>query len=76
MGYVFFVISRNGGYLYDGSSLCLKMLDTTAQKEVQEMIDKAIDQHNKNATLISMAIGFTLMFFYADGLLRVVEMVK
>tara|TARA_Y100000766_G_scaffold272378_1_gene272163 strand:+ start:1693 stop:1851 length:159 start_codon:yes stop_codon:yes gene_type:complete len=52
------------------------MLDTTAQKEVQEMIDKAIDQHNKNATLISMAIGFTLMFFYADGLLRVVEMVK
>lgn len=40
------------------------------------MVDKAIDQHNKNATLISMAIGFTLLFFYADGLLRVVENVQ
>ena len=43
--------------------------------EVKEMIDAAIDQHNKNATLISMAIGFSLLGFYADGLLRVVEKV-
>lgn len=37
------------------------------------MVEKAIDRHNRNASLISMAIGFTLLFFYADGLLRVVE---
>ena len=42
---------------------------------VKLMIDSAIDQHNKNATLISMAIGFSLLGFYADGLLRVVEKV-
>ena len=51
------------------------MLDSVSKAEVQEMIDKAIDQHNKNATLISMAIGFTLLFFYADGTLRVVKIV-
>lgn len=51
------------------------MLDKTAKAEVEELIAAAIDQHNKNATLISMAIGFTLLFFYADGLLRVVEKV-
>jgi len=47
------------------------------EKQCQEMIDsaidKAIDKHNKNATIISMCIGLTLMFFYADGLLRVVD---
>ncbi len=43
--------------------------------EVKQMIDAAIDQHNRNATLISMAIGFSLLGFYADGLLRVVEKV-
>ncbi len=44
--------------------------------EVKEMIDAAIDQHNRNATLISMAIGFSLLGFYADGLLRVVEKIS
>lgn len=52
-----------------------EMLDSVSKAEVQEMIDKAIDRHNKNATLISMAIGFTLLFFYADGTLRVVKIV-
>ena len=47
----------------------------TTKAEVKQMIDAAIDQHNRNATLISMAIGFSLLGFYADGLLRVVEKV-
>tara|TARA_E500000331_G_scaffold321704_1_gene336128 strand:+ start:348 stop:509 length:162 start_codon:yes stop_codon:yes gene_type:complete len=52
------------------------MNDFITKDEAKEMVDKAIDQHNKNATLISMVIGFTLLFFYADGLLRVVEIVR
>jgi len=52
------------------------MRDYITKDDAQNMVDKAIDQHNKNATLISMAIGFTLLFFYADGLLRVVENVQ
>ncbi len=51
------------------------MRDFVTRSETKHMIEAAIDQHNKNATLISMAIGFTLLFFYADGLLRVVEKV-
>ncbi len=51
------------------------MSDFITKQEAKKMVDKAIDQHNKNATLISMAIGFSLLGFYADGLLRVVDMV-
>ena len=50
-------------------------LKLVTKAEAKEMIDAAIDQHNKNATLISVAIGFSLLGFYADGLLRVVEKV-
>lgn len=42
------------------------------EKHCQEMIDKAIDKHNKTASLISACIGSALLFLYADGLLRVI----
>jgi hypothetical protein len=49
-------------------------------EEVQRMIDesvaKAIDNHNKTATIISASIGSVLLFFYAHGLLAVVDKVK
>ena len=49
-------------------------------EEVQLMIDqsveKAIDKHNKTATIISAAIGSVLLFFYAHGVLAVVDKVK
>jgi hypothetical protein len=48
-------------------------------EEVQAMIDesvaKAIDKHNKTATIISACIGSILLFFYAHGLLAVVDRV-
>ena len=43
------------------------------EKEVQDLIDKAIDKHNKTATLISAGIGSVLLFFYADGVIRMVH---
>jgi hypothetical protein len=42
------------------------------QQQCQDMIDKAIDKHNKTATLISACIGTVLLFFYAHGLLKVI----
>jgi len=45
------------------------------EKEVKRMIDAAIDHHNRTASLISMTIGFTLLGFYADGVMRVVDLV-
>jgi hypothetical protein len=49
-------------------------------EEVQKMIDqsvaKAIDRHNKTATIISATIGSALLFFYAHGVLQVVDRVR
>ena len=49
-------------------------------EEVQSMIDqsvaKAIDNHNKTATIISATIGSILLFFYAHGVLQVVDRVR
>ena len=47
-----------------------------SRSEVQEMIDRAIDKHNKTATMISAAIGSVLLFFYAHGVIAVLDKVK
>ena len=44
-------------------------------EECEEKIAAAIDQHNKNATMISAALGSILLFFYADGMIRMIEKV-
>ena len=46
------------------------------EKEVQDLIDKAIAKHNRDAALISAAIGSILLFFYADGIIRIVDLLK
>ena len=42
------------------------------EKQCQEMIDKAIDKHNKNATFISAILGGILIDFYSHGVLSLV----
>ena len=42
------------------------------QKECQEMIDAAIRRHNRNATIISMCVGWVVLALFAEGLLRLV----
>ena len=43
------------------------------QEEVQKLIDEAIDKHNKTAALISACIGSVLLFFYAHGVICLVD---
>jgi hypothetical protein len=50
----------------------MKPVHNITERQCQDMIDKAIDKHNKNATIISMCIGSVLLFFYAHGLLIVI----
>lgn len=45
-------------------------------EEVQKMIDAAIDKHNKTATMISASIGSILLFFYAHGVVSIIDKVK
>jgi len=46
------------------------------RSEVQYLIDQAIDKHNKTATIISAAIGSVLLFFYAHGVLAIIDRVR
>ena len=41
-------------------------------KECQEMIDAAIRRHNRNASIISMCVGWVVLALFAEGLLRLV----
>ena len=42
------------------------------QKQCQEMIDAAIRRHNRNASIISMCVGWVVLALFAEGLLRLV----
>jgi len=45
------------------------------RSEVQEMIDAAIRRHNRNASIISMCVGWVVLALFAEGLLRLVGVV-
>ncbi len=49
----------------------IKPAHHVTKEECQEMIDDAIRQHNRNASMISAALGFVFMGAFADGLFRV-----
>ena len=43
--------------------------------EVQEMIDDAIRRHNRNASVISMCVGWVVLALFAEGLLRLIGVI-
>ena len=47
----------------------------TTQEEVQEMIDAAIRKHNRNASIISMCVGWVVLALFAEGLLRLIGVI-
>jgi len=48
------------------------MTTPVTKEEVQEMIDAAIRRHNRNASIISMCVGWVVLALFAEGLLRLV----
>jgi len=46
--------------------------ELVSRVEVQEMIDAAIRRHNRNASIISMCVGWVVLALFAEGLLRLV----
>ena len=46
--------------------------ESVSRTEVQEMIDAAIRQHNRNASIISMCVGWVVLALFAEGLLRLI----
>ena len=49
--------------------------DYVTRTEVQEMIDAAIRRHNRNASIISMCIGWVVLALFAEGLLRLIGVI-
>jgi len=45
------------------------------RSEVQEMIDAAIRRHNRNASIISMCVGWLVLALFAEGLLRLIGVI-
>ena len=48
------------------------MTTPVTKEEVHEMIDAAIRRHNRNASIISMCVGWVVLALFAEGLLRLV----
>ena len=57
------------------NSFKTKKQTMVSKEEVSEMIDFAINQHNRNAGQISMVLGFTFMALFADGLFRTLGLI-
>ena len=48
------------------------MTTPVTKEEVHEMIDAAIRRHNRNASIISMCVGWVVLALFAEGLLRLI----
>ena len=53
----------------------LKPNSHVTREEVQEMIDDAIRRHNRNASIISMCVGWVVLALFAEGLLRLIGVI-
>jgi len=49
--------------------------ELVTRSEVQEMIDDAIRKHNRNASIISMCVGWVVLALFAEGLLRLIGVI-
>jgi len=50
-------------------------MTSPTKEEVQEMIDAAIRRHNRNASIISMCVGWFVLALFAEGLLRLIGVI-
>ena len=49
--------------------------NVVTREDVQEMIDDAIRKHNRNASIISMCVGWVVLALFAEGLLRLIGVI-
>ena len=50
----------------------IKPAHYVTKEECQEMIDAAIRQHNRNASIISFCVGWIVLALFSEGLLRLI----
>ena len=53
----------------------IKPVHYVTKDECQEMTDAAIRRHNRNASIISMWVGWVVLALFAEGLLRLIGVI-
>ena len=53
----------------------IKPAHHVTKEECQEMIDAAIRQHNRNASIISFCVGWVVLALFSEGLLRLIGVI-
>ena len=53
----------------------IEIPERLTRDDVQEMIDAAIRKHNRNASIISMCVGWVVLALFAEGLLRLIGVI-
>ena len=53
----------------------IEVPERLTRDDVQEMIDAAIRKHNRNASIISMCVGWVVLDLFAEGLLRLIGVI-
>ena len=53
----------------------IELPERVTKEQVQEMIDAAIRKHNRNASIISMCVGWVVLALFAEGLLRLIGVI-
>jgi hypothetical protein len=67
---------RNGsGKMFKDWGKDIDLPEHVTRDEVQEMIDDAIRKHNRNASIISMCVGWVVLALFAEGLLRLIGVI-
>ena len=51
------------------------MTNHVSKEEVEVMIADAIRRHNRNASIISMCVGWVVLALFAEGLLRLIGVI-
>jgi predicted nucleic acid-binding Zn ribbon protein len=61
--------------MYKNCGKDIEISERLTEERVQEMIDDAIRRHNRNASIISMCVGWVVLALFAEGLLRLVGVI-
>ena len=69
------LISKKEKQKQKSQTFITKKQTMVSKEEVNEIIEFAINQHNRNAGQISMVLGFAFMALFADGLFRTLGLI-
>ena len=61
---------RKYTYTKDGVDVLISAAVEKAVEEAKKIDDESMAKHNRDATVISMILGFTTLALFVDGLLR------